>query len=58
MANRDNHYEAAFEAYLRNRAVPYVAVDEAKRGVLGDGGSIKSIDFIVLSPEEHIEPSP
>ncbi|HYW79333.1 MAG TPA: HYExAFE family protein [Thermoguttaceae bacterium] len=50
MANRDNHYEAAFEAYLRNRAVPYVAVDEAKRSVLGDGQSIKSLDFIVSSP--------
>ena len=47
MANRDNHYEAAFEAYLRSRGVPYVAVDEAKRSVLSDGASIKSLDFIV-----------
>ena len=31
MAKRDNHYEAAFEAYLRARQVPYVAVDETKR---------------------------
>jgi hypothetical protein len=46
MANRDNHYEAAFEAYLRGRGVPYVAVDEAKRALLG-GESIKSLDFIV-----------
>ena len=36
MANRDNHYEAAFEEYLRSRGVPYVAVDEAKRSVLSD----------------------
>lgn len=50
MANRDNHYEAAFEAYLRDHGVPYVAVDEAKRSVLADGGSIKSLDFIVSSP--------
>jgi hypothetical protein len=50
MANRDNHYEAAFEAYLRSRCVPYVAVDEAKRSVLSDGGSIKSLDFIVSTP--------
>jgi len=50
MANRDNHYEAAFEAYLRSRGVPYVAVDEAKRSVLSDGGSIKSLDFIVSTP--------
>jgi hypothetical protein len=47
MANRDNHYEAAFEEFLRSRGVPYVAVDEAKRSLLSDGGSIKSLDFIV-----------
>jgi len=50
MANRDNHYEAAFEGYLRGRGVPYVAVDEAKRSVLSNGASIKSLDFIVSSP--------
>ncbi len=48
MAQRDNHYEAAFEEYLRLRQVPYVAVDEAKRSVTGDG-SMKSLDFIVSS---------
>jgi hypothetical protein len=47
MANRDNHYEAAFEEYLRRRGVPYVAVDEARRSLLSDGASIKSLDFIV-----------
>jgi hypothetical protein len=46
MANRENHYEAAFEEYLRERCVPYVAVDEAKRSRWADG-SIKSLDFIV-----------
>ena len=50
MANRDNHYEAAFEEFLRGRGVPYVAVDEAKRSLLSDGASIKSLDFIVSSP--------
>jgi len=49
MANRDNHYEAAFEAYLRGRGVPYVAVDETKRSLLANGESIKSLDFIVSS---------
>jgi len=49
MANRDNHYEAAFEEYLRARGVPYVAVDEARRSLLADGASIKSLDFIVSS---------
>lgn len=50
MANRDNHYEAAFEVFLRSHGVPYVAVDEAKRSLLGDGRSIKSLDFIVSTP--------
>jgi hypothetical protein len=50
MANRDNHYEAAFEEFLRSRGVPYVAVDEARRSVLADGDSIKSLDFIVSTP--------
>ncbi len=50
MANRDNHYEAAFEEYLRARGVPYVAVDEARRSLLADGASLKSLDFIVSSP--------
>jgi hypothetical protein len=50
MANRDNHYEAAFEEYLRARGVPYVAVDEARRSLLSNGGSIKSLDFIVSVP--------
>jgi len=49
MANRDNHYEAAFEAYLRQRGIPYVAVDEARRSILADGESLKSLDFIVSS---------
>lgn len=50
MANRDNHYEAAFEDFLRRRGVPYVAVDEAKRSLMSDGQSIKSLDFIVSAP--------
>lgn len=45
---RENHYEAAFEAWLRQRRVPYVAVDEAKRSQLGET-SLKNLDFI-LSP--------
>ena len=45
MANRDNHYEAAFEVFLRGRGIPYVAVDEAKRSLLSGGGSIKSLSL-------------
>jgi hypothetical protein len=52
MANRDNHYEAAFEEYLRVRQVPYVAVDEAKRSRWAEG-SIKSLDFIVSPPGQR-----
>lgn len=57
MAKRDNHYEAAFEAYLRWLAVPYIAVDETHRSFVvphaectGDESrraSLKSIDFVV-----------
>jgi hypothetical protein len=46
MANRDNHYEAAFEAYLRSRRVAYVAVNEQRRSQIG-GGSLKNVDFLV-----------
>jgi hypothetical protein len=46
VANRDNHYEAAFEAFLADRRIPYVAVDETRRAKWGDG-SLKSLDFIV-----------
>ena len=44
---RDNHYEAAFEAYLRDRQVSFVAVDEAKRSQLSDV-LVKSLDFIIV----------
>jgi hypothetical protein len=47
--NRDNHYEAAFEAFLRARQLPYIAVDEARRSVV-ENGSLKSLDFIVSPP--------
>jgi hypothetical protein len=56
MAKRDNHYEAAFEAWLRWLRVPYVAVDEAHRSAapLPSRGerTIKSLDFIV-SPQSR-----
>lgn len=53
MANRDNHYEAAFEEFLRRHGVPYVAVDEAKRTLMSNGASIKSLDFIVSAPGQR-----
>lgn len=51
MANRNNHYEAAFEAYLRAEQTPYVAVNEQRRA-LADGASLKSVDYIV-SPQRY-----
>ncbi len=48
MAKRTNHYDAAFEEYLRGTCTPYVAVDEQRRALLADA-SLKSMDFIVTS---------
>ncbi|MBL7134060.1 MAG: HYExAFE family protein [Phycisphaerae bacterium] len=48
MAQRNIHYEAAFEDYLRCKGWPYVAVDEAKKAIFADA-SIKSFDFLVYS---------
>jgi hypothetical protein len=44
--DRGNHYEKAFEAYLRDRRLAYVAVDESRRASLDDE-PVKSVDFIV-----------
>jgi hypothetical protein len=44
--DRGNHYEAAFEAYLRDARLAYVAVDESRRASLDDE-PVKSLDFIV-----------
>ncbi len=49
MANRSNLYEAAFEQLLRDRRVPYVAVDESKRSMSPDA-TLKSLDFLVSAP--------
>jgi hypothetical protein len=44
--DRSNHYEAAFEAYLRWHRYCYVAVDETRRAMLGET-RVKNLDFIV-----------
>lgn len=49
MANRANHYEAALEAYLRFMRIPYLAVDEKRRSLLGER-SVKNLDFVVTAP--------
>ena len=48
MADRSVHYEAAFEAYLRDKGIPYVAVDEAKKALFANA-KLKSFDFVVYS---------
>ena len=48
--DRSNHYEMAFEAYLRQRRLCYIAVDESRRSLL-DAGPVKSLDFIVYGDE-------
>jgi hypothetical protein len=48
MADRSIHYEAAFEAFLRNKGIPCVVVDEAKRALFANA-KLKSFDFVVYS---------
>ncbi|MDA0835403.1 MAG: HYExAFE family protein [Planctomycetota bacterium] len=52
MAQRRNHYDAAFEALLRGQKLPYVAVDEARRALLQQA-SLKSMDFLVYAPGDR-----
>ncbi|MBY0261661.1 MAG: HYExAFE family protein [Phycisphaerales bacterium] len=40
MAQRRHHYERAFEAFLRSRRIPYVAVDEAKKALLPENAEL------------------
>ena len=46
--DRQNHYESAFEAFLRGVRMPYVAVDESKKALFA-GSKLKSFDFVVYS---------
>lgn len=46
MGQQTNHYTEAFEAYLRSRRIPYVAIDETRRALLR-ASSLKSMDFIL-----------
>ena len=44
--DRGNHYEAAFEAYLQDKGLSYIAIDETRRALYGER-SLKNLDFIV-----------
>lgn len=52
MAQRTNHYDAAFEEYLRATRTAYVVVDEKRRSLLQEA-SLKSMDFIAYSRRSH-----
>lgn len=41
MHRSTDHYERAFEGYLRSRRIPYVAVDEARKALLPHDHSLK-----------------
>lgn len=45
----DNHYERAFENWLIDNRIEYVAVDEHKRATFGHA-DIKSFDFLLYLP--------
>ena len=49
MADRTNHYEAAFEGFLRSLKVSCLPVDETRR-TFTSGETVKSLDFIVMRP--------
>ena len=54
MTKRSNHYEAAFEAFLRKHQIAYIAVDEQRRSLISQGsGTLKNLDFIV-SPSDAV----
>ncbi len=48
---RDNHYETAFEAYLRERGAATLPIIEARRSYLNEE-EIKSPDFLVVGRAE------
>ena len=63
MAQRRHHYEQAFEDYLRARRIPYVAVDEAKKALLPEpvsfrsldqGATLKSFDFVIYGQGQNL----
>lgn len=43
---RGSHYEKAFEQFLQQQSIRYIALDQAKKAVFA-GVKIKSFDFIV-----------
>lgn len=67
MAQRRNHAERAFERLLRDKRIPYVAVNEARKSLLpagarltvhdrsnGTGETLKNFDFIVYGDSSNL----
>lgn len=70
MAQRRHHYERAFEAYLRERKIPYISVDEARRALLPENHrlaledsdaahgpalrALKSFDFVIYGAPSNL----
>lgn len=66
MTGTRQHYERAFEVYLRRQGAPYVLVDDAKRAILPEGARpalldgegrehrLKSFDAVVYGRESHL----
>lgn len=50
MAQRRHHYERAFECYLRQRRVQYVAVDEARRALIPEGAGVAALGYTGAGP--------
>jgi hypothetical protein len=49
--DRGNHYESAFEAYLQENHLGYVAVDQSRRSLWGPA-PVKSLDFILFGESD------
>ncbi|GHT34498.1 hypothetical protein FACS189427_01910 [Planctomycetales bacterium] len=47
-----NHYERAFEKFLRERKIPYLAVLERYRSSAENGKTIKNFDFVISRPNK------
>src|SRR5215469_12075085 len=47
---RWNHYEMAFEAFLKERKIPFLAMAERYRNPLDDGSTLKNLDFVISRP--------
>jgi len=65
MSGTRQHYERAFEAWLRREGLPHVLVDDARRAILPPGATpalldavggthrLKSFDFVVYGADRH-----